>query len=689
MKKIVMMFYFIILLFCAFVPKKIEANERISASISTNQIFSTDSIIVIVQNSFKDELKEYSVLDFDEIKPTVVLDNELYDLNQTCDFLETSKLETSENQNDMHYQSLTLRWDHSFSKQEIMEIIKILQDRDDVYHVQPNYLYELQSTIPNDAVTNYQSYYEVCEVLDAWDYTIGTKAIKVGILDSGIDGTHPDLIKNLDNNLHKDFTSTNEQPLVDNFGHGTAVAGVVGAKGNNMIGISGVCWDISLVSLKVLNPGESLASHYVESATLKQAINYADANNIQILNFSGHLESGSVDVDDRVVYNALQNYDGLFVCSAGNCEGTIGEGGYSDLNYNNDQHAVYPANYSEDLPNVISVGGVDTNGKRSNQSHYGERSVTLFASYDVYTTSVLDQSGYRRESGTSFSSPMVAGALALIYSIDVNLSPSEAKSILLNSCDDFNVTYINNSYIEMSYPGKRLNVYAAIKSILNSTISDLPTYYVQNTSYNDFSENVILSNNNLNYNNKAFYKLNVLDTATYQFRIDNSSCSNISIYDSNLNKLETNNCNSIGQVTIFKNLSIGTYYVKVETSYNYIDSINLEIHREFDYYLSYNVTNQFSINSIEDMNIRYTHQQNSGYYTISLNIFNSMDIQLTDYPDNMLEIYADDERSLLLVNTSSNLTINVYLEYGEIYYFDIETNLSDLSTFTIFITENS
>lgn len=692
MKKIVISLYFIILLFYLFAPKLIEANDEISVSVSANQPFSTNSIIVVMKNDLAKNSKQYDVADFEEVQPSAITNNDIYNTKFATDATVQEKSSLSGSNSDSYGQSLTLRWDKNFTKENIIKMIKILSQRDDVDYVQPNYYYELQSSTPLDTITGYRTYYNVCNVMEAWDYTTGSHAIKVGIIDSGIDGTHPDLVANLNNNLHKDFTSTNEQPLVDNYGHGTCVAGVVGARGNNGVGISGVCWDVSLVSLKVYDATDS-SEVIIDSSKLKMAINYADANNIPILNFSGHLAtSNGVAVNDITVKSALQNYDGLFVCSASNCAGQIGHGGYNDADYNNDNHPVYPANYSTELSNVISVGGLDQSGKRSMRSRYGKDSVTLFANYETYSTSAKDETGYQFFDGTSCSAPMVAGALALIYSMNMDFTRDQIKSILLNNCTDFSVGFFKNTSpsSEDSYIGKKLNLIGSISSIVSSTLPNLNAHIIQNTSYNDFSETASLSNNNINYNNKKFYKLTVIDAATYQFRIDNSLCGSISLYDSNYNMLDISNCNSIGQVTVFEPLSAGTYYVKVETYYNYIDNITLTIHREFDCYLSYDLVNSFTIDSMEDFNIRYVHSQESGFYNVILNLYNSYNGYLSDFPDNMLEIYSDDERSMLLAYTTyDDTTITIYLEQGKIYYFDIELNISDLGAFDITITENS
>lgn len=690
MKKIICCLSVLNIFFCMFSFKIVAFDEKSIIPLSTEHPFSTNSIIVCMKSDLRDEFVEYSIDDFKEVYPNEVINNDIYsdDLFSTKANREESDLSKTNLKKGGN--SLTLKWDKNFTKKEIIEMINKLKSRDDVYYVQPNYVYELQSTMPVDAVTDYRQYYNICNVMKAWDYTTGSHAIKVGIIDSGIDGTHPDLIPNLNNNLHKDFTSNIEQPLVDNYGHGTCVAGIIGARGNNNIGISGVCWDVSLVSLKIFDSLSSSTNGIIDSNKLKMAIDYANLNNIQILNFSGFLKNTSGEaLNDLAVYNALAEYDGLFVCSAGNCSADFGNKLYNDLENNNDLHSFYPANYSSTLYNVISVGGLDINGKRNLKSHYGENTVSLFANYETYTTSSSDSYGYQYFSGTSCSAPMVAGSLALIYSMDIDYTPYEVKTLLLNGCNEFDVQYLNGSSTVCSYVGKKLNLENSIRSSIYLS-QNINSYIIQNTSYNDFCENVYLSNNNINYNNKKFYKLNVIDDATYLFRVDTMLNSNIILYDENLNQIDIYNCNNIGHITVFEPLTVGTYYVKVETTNNNIENITFSIFREQDYYLSYNIVNHIMYESINILNIRYVHTQESGLYSINLILYDFYNNLLMEFPDNMLEIYSNDERNEILDFTTYNdLTVDLYLENGCTYYFDIESNISDLMSIEIVIVENS
>lgn len=122
-------------------------------------------------------------------------------------------------------------------------------------------------------------------------YTTGNSNILVGVIDSGIDAQHPDLINAINDDLHRDYVDTpflsnvrevGKEDLEDLNGHGTHVAGIIGAQGNNIIGISGVVHNISLVSLRVFD-----ANGGGDASDVKRTIDFATKEAIPILNYSG------------------------------------------------------------------------------------------------------------------------------------------------------------------------------------------------------------------------------------------------------------------------------------------------------------------------------------------------------------------------------------------------------------------
>lgn len=189
----------------------------------------------------------------------------------------------------------------------------------------------------------------------AWDISKGTSSVIVAVIDTGVDLQHPDLSGNLVPGY--DFVDDDDHPY-DLDGHGTHVAGIIGASGNNGIGIAGVNWSVRIMPLRVLDEkGEGTIFDVIE------AIAYAAANNARVVNmsFSGPDFSSSL-------YNAISVLPHvLFVAAAGNGgEDGIGDG-----------FAEYPAGF--ELPNILSVASSDQNDNLSNFSNYGITSVDVAA----------------------------------------------------------------------------------------------------------------------------------------------------------------------------------------------------------------------------------------------------------------------------------------------------------------------
>lgn len=204
----------------------------------------------------------------------------------------------------------------------------------------------------------------------AWDYTTGSADVLVGVLDSGIDGTHPELSGMLVRNLCRDFTGGSQVVVTspeDPCGHGTHVAGIIAAAGNNECGITGTAWNVGLVSLRVFDDnGRGTV------AAVVSAINYAESVDIPILNFSGGWEG---DVSDNTAFTAaVASYSGVLICAAGNA----GEDNDGESPWN-------PASY--EASNIISVGAINSTGDRCDFSNYGAVSVDIYApGEDVLST---------------------------------------------------------------------------------------------------------------------------------------------------------------------------------------------------------------------------------------------------------------------------------------------------------------
>lgn len=269
-----------------------------------------------------------------------------------------------------------------------------------VVFAEPNFVKGFH-ILPNDPLLGELYGMEVINAPQAWDYVIGCPHVLVGVLDSGIDETHPDLVENLRLPNNPRFSDVR-----DLTGHGTHVAGTIGAVGNNNIGVVGVCWHVGLAIFKIGNDNLDLASAIA-------AIQYATTHNIPILNCSW----GGRQQSDALRF-ALQQYDGLVIASAGN-NGT-----------NNDEIPMYPASYR--LPNIISVASTDINNQISRFSNFGQRNVHIAApGSDILSTEIGGQ--YTQKNGTSMAAPHVAGAAALLKVFRPNLTTAEMRSIILST----------------------------------------------------------------------------------------------------------------------------------------------------------------------------------------------------------------------------------------------------------------
>ena len=371
-------------------------------------------------------------------------------------------------------------------RENVISAINTLNSLDGVLAACPDYKMQLMST-PNDPYFEDQKagnvdYYAMIDLYDAWDITTGSTTVRVGVIDSGIDTSHQDLNINFD--LSRIFT-LGTPPVVgagDSTGHGTAVAGVIGAIGDNDIGISGVCWDVDIVSLRIFGFDEHTYSSFAMNA-----IDYAssDEADIDILNISacwrGDETTEPIYYDEA--FNAsITNFNGLVVCAAGNSE--------------EDQQCLdviprYPAAY--DCSNIITVGASTRYDTKYTTSNYSATYVDLFAPGDgvltTFATNVCDdpnrhqyvqtdhyEDGYHRMCETSIATPFVTGVAALMLSVNPYLTATELKSLIMQ-----NVDYISDLE-NLCVSGGRLNAHKAVVAAQNYCVHN-DTYSVNNVRH--------------------------------------------------------------------------------------------------------------------------------------------------------------------------------------------------------------
>lgn len=314
-----------------------------------------------------------------------------------------------------------------------------------ISYVEPNYLRKMHGN-PNDPLFPRQLHHLV-NLPTAWDYGTGNQQIIVGVIDSGMLINHPDLAGNVYKNLGEipdngidddgngyvddwcgwDFVDAPQMSDValgdyleqdndvedENF-HGTHVSGIIGAMGNNGIGISGVCWNVRLMPLRA--GFRTAEAGFLQDDDAAAAIIYAADNGCHVINMSWGDPNYSAIIADACEY--AYNKGVTLVASSGNDSGP---------------NMGYPAK----LSTVISVGSVNAAKVLSNFSSYGY-DLDLVAPGEAVISTYKDSGAdmYMEMSGTSMSSPYVAGAAALLLSLMPGLSPAELRARLLSSTDD-------------------------------------------------------------------------------------------------------------------------------------------------------------------------------------------------------------------------------------------------------------
>jgi len=341
-----------------------------------------------------------------------------------------------------------------------------------VEFAEPDYLVYANATVPNDpkfvdgTLWGLENHGQSggtpgadIDATNAWDVLTSASNIVVAVLDSGIRATHEDLAANMwvnpmDGGHGFDaFTGTNNP--TDSDGHGTLVAGVLGGVGNNGKGVTGVAWQVQMMSCKCLNNGTGSVS------TVTACIDYAVTNGARIINASFDSPTLSLALSNGIV--TARDAGVLWVASAGNSN-------TSDPGRNIDTSASYPSCYGID--NIVSVAYTTRTDDLGFLSNYGATNVALAAPGDqIYSTISFSDTSYYPPSGlginiagTSFSAPCVAGACALLMAQYPADDYRATINRLLSSTDPL------PSLAGKCRTGGRLNLRKALRTISVATV---------------------------------------------------------------------------------------------------------------------------------------------------------------------------------------------------------------------------
>ena len=459
-----------------------------------------NSIVIKFNNDFAPKLGKESAINFNKLKSLSDILNELTITEFKTLFLNTQDFDVSEYKYSLHqYYVLKVKENIDFNS-----VKNDLEKINEIDLVEPIFI-KKANLVPNDSYYSDQWAHDNFGQADAnyggnvgiddadtdtdlaWDITTGDSDIIIAILDTGVN-EHSELQGRLVPGY--DYVYNDNDPN-DVQGHGTACAGIAAAKGNNNSGIAGVCWDCSIMPVKVLGD-----DGYGDDATIGAAIQQTASQGVQIISMS--LGGGGYNsyLDNSISY-AVEQGTTVFAASGNDNNGTLS----------------YPAGYTD----CIAVGAMSPCNERKNPSscdgegywgsNYG--STLDFMAPGVRIHTITSSGGYTSTfNGTSSACPHAAGVAGLILSIAPLMTPDQVRQVMQMNADD-----IGSPGFDSQTGYGRVNAYQSVLNLLNA-----PEIFVDVEGFNvELSEGSFLTEEFVIVNTGEA-DLNIsIDTDSYQW----------------------------------------------------------------------------------------------------------------------------------------------------------------------------
>ena len=341
----------------------------------------------------------------------------------------------------------------NISTMELFALTTTNNDNKNLIAIEPSFIRLIESCsavefddeyYPNQWALD-ENHYANINIQKAWEITKGEN-IRVAVFDTGVQKNHPDLVDNIYGGVDATGHHTGGDIYNEYDRHGTSCAGIIGAKGNNSIGIVGVSYEGLIVPIKMANTIIISGKDYMDITDCRYAFSLVSALNMGVRIFSNSWSSSGSTfkcMKNNINFCINKPFSGkgcVFVFSSGNkSKSKVG--------------------FPSSLANVLSVGAIDKDGSCAIFSNYGWNLNLVAPGVGIYTTDRTGNNGYTNSDydtafgGTSAACPFVAGVAALVLSVNPNLTQREVRYIIESTCQKIQPETNPTAYVYANIPG--------------------------------------------------------------------------------------------------------------------------------------------------------------------------------------------------------------------------------------------